>query len=447
MSAPRYLLSLIACLVVSIGGSTTAGATSRTDAIRLYRRIAGVPPTPAQVTQMAQLLDSGNVEEAARIPLDTDEFINNGAKRMVVPWTDVLGSSQKSIHFSTALMLGLIRDDLPFDQVLYGDSFYVGSAAISSTETTSRVLGRPYITNSGHFANLDNNHLSEPTNPYLLNPDNYDDTYVPDLKQRIFTNLFLVKVPQDGFMTPSYEHYRETAWALQPPYAGIMTAPDFAQAFYSAGTNRRPIKFLMQNFLCKTLEQLMDVNLPDTFVRRDVDRSPGGDSRTYKQRCIGCHSGIDAITGAFGYYDVNPGVGHIADIRSYGDRQYYPGSPLIRIQDKMNRNYTNYPAGHVVMDSSWVNLWVGPKYAELGWRGATSGTGIKELGQMLARSEAFGNCMATHAFEHVCLREPDEGEQSELKSIARRFEGEMNYSMKRLLAKVAAHPQCLGSDQ
>jgi len=297
MSAPRYLLSLIACLVVSIGGSTTAGATSRTDAIRLYRRIAGVPPTPAQVTQMAQLLDSGNVEEAARIPLDTDEFINNGAKRMVVPWTDVLGSSQKSIHFSTALMLGLIRDDLPFDQVLYGDSFYVGSAAISSTETTSRVLGRPYITNSGHFANLDNNHLSEPTNPYLLNPDNYDDTYVPDLKQRIFTNLFLVKVPQDGFMTPSYEHYRETAWALQPPYAGIMTAPDFAQAFYSAGTNRRPIKFLMQNFLCKTLEQLMDVNLPDTFVRRRpksrrrqsyvqaaLHRLPLGDRRNH--RCV-----------------------------------------------------------------------------------------------------------------------------------------------------------------
>ena len=64
--------------------------------------------------------------------------INNGAKRLVVAWTDPLGNSQKSIHFSTALMLGLIRDDLPFDQVLTGDNFYVGDPKISSRRTFRR---------------------------------------------------------------------------------------------------------------------------------------------------------------------------------------------------------------------------------------------------------------------------------------------------------------------
>src|SRR5262249_20265425 len=149
------------------------------------------------------------------------------------------------------------------------------------------------------------------------------------------------------------------------------------------------------NFLCKKLDQLMDISLPDVYVRRDVDRSPGGDSRTYKQRCIGCHSGIDALAGAFSYYD-GDSAGEIADIRTYGGTQVNkndPNSPWAQVHEKMNQNYTNYPLGHATTDASWLNLWVGPHYADIGWRGATSGSGVKELGQMLARSEAFSNCM------------------------------------------------------
>jgi len=138
-------------------------------------------------------------------------------------------------------------------------------------------------------------------------------------------------------------------------------------------------------------------------------------------------------------------VGHIADVRSYGDRETnHPGLPRVYVQDKMNRNWTNYPAGHVTIDASWVNMWTGPKYADLGWRGPTKGNGIKELGQMLARSEAFANCMTTRVFKHVCLREPEGNETSELNGIARSFESDMRYSMKSLIAKVSSQPACLG---
>src|SRR5262249_23644698 len=149
----------------------------------------------------------------------------------------------------------------------------------------------------------------------MINPTNYDDTNPAHDTQRIMTSQWLTKASQPGFMDPSYMYYNEVSQTLHGPWAGILTAPDFAIKHYSAGTNRRPIKFLMQNFLCRSLEQLMDTSLPDTWVRRDVDRSPGGDSRTYKQQCIACHSGIDAITGAFAYYDINVTIGHILDKR------------------------------------------------------------------------------------------------------------------------------------
>jgi hypothetical protein len=454
-------------MAMSIADASPAFASSRSQAIRLYRRIAGVPPTAAQVATMAPLLEAGKVEQAARVALGSEDFINHGAKRLVVAWTDPLGNSQKLISFSTALMLGLIRDDLPFDQVLYGETFYVGDPRISSmrfipgavNDSTAirRVLPDPTNANDGHFFHLDNHALNEPHGPFLLNPTDYNDTYLPHLTQRIMTSEWLVSVPQNGFQHINYDpppgYANDKAWEIQPPFAGILTAPDFAEAFYSAGTNRRPVKFLMQNFLCKTLDQLMDLSLPDVYVRRDVDRSPGGDSRTYKQRCIGCHSGIDAMAGAFAHFDINVTVGHILDIRSYGMRdvnQDQPDGPvvvphLVYVQDKMNRNFKNYPLGHVTMDDSWVNLWVGPRFADLGWRGATSGTGVKELGQMLARSEAFANCMSEHAFEYVCQRRPEGTEEADVRAIARAFESNMNYSMKSLIATIAAEPGCLGS--
>jgi hypothetical protein len=448
MNRSRFVAITLAVLgfASSIAEAAPARADSRTQAVRIYRRLAGVPPKPDAITSMTQLIDAGKLEAAARVAVDNGDFIDNGAKRLVGPLTDTFGNTQRILSYSTALMLGVIQEDVPFDQVLYSDSFYVGSPAITSTDATPRVLPPPQYAPAlaVHFAYLDNNFLAQPQDAFLLNPTNYDDVSHPDLVQRIMTHKFLTKIPQDGFFT--YETTYEQPFAMRPPYAGILTAPDFGVSYLVAGTNRRPIKYLMDRFLCQSLDQLMDVTLPDSWVRRDVDRSPGGDSRTYKRRCIGCHSGIDALAGAFAHLDSPNNIGKLY---YYDNGQLSPceqNSEYVPVVEKMNRNCQNYPAGHRVRDSSWVNMWVTPKYASLGWRGATSGTDVKELGQMLARSEAFSNCMAERVFNYACLRSPDTAEEAKLKDIARVFESDMHYSMKSLIARVATEPTCMGGN-
>ncbi len=53
----------------------------------------------------------------------------------------------------------------------------------------------------------------------------------------------------------------------------------------------------------------MDTSLPSDRIRQDVAASPGGDSRVRLQSCVGCHSHMDPMAGAFAYYDFNETTG------------------------------------------------------------------------------------------------------------------------------------------
>src|SRR5690606_16890101 len=85
--------------------------------------------------------------------------------------------------------------------------------------------------------------------------------------------------------------------------SGLLSTRAYGAAYLFAGTNRAPVAFAMEHFLCRDMESLNDTTIPDFRNRRDVDRSPGGTSEIYKNRCIGCHAGMDGLAGAFAYYD------------------------------------------------------------------------------------------------------------------------------------------------
>jgi hypothetical protein len=156
-------------------------------------------------------------------------------------------------------------------------------------------------------------------------------------------------------------------------------------------------------------------------VRRDVERNPGGDSRTYKSKCVGCHAGQDALGGAYAYYDF---VG--------GKLVYTPNI----VVTKMNHN-VYYKDGYVTIDDSWINTWANGQNAALGWRGATQGRGVRELGEMFTRSKAFSQCMAKKVFMLVCLKEPINTDDVTLvNSLADKFE-QANYNMKDLIVNTS----------
>jgi hypothetical protein len=189
------------------------------------------------------------------------------------------------------------------------------------------------------------------------------------------------------------------------------------------GTNRRPVRFTAMTYLCRDMEQLSDVTRPDPYVRRDVDRAPGGDPRSFRNQCAGCHSGMDPLSKAFANFDfVNNALTYNAAV----------------IPEKVNRNADTFPAGYVTGDDTWHLLWTEGSNAKVGWNGATTGKGPAEFGRMITQSDAFSTCMADRVFHKVCLRGPaSETEVDGIKDLAAGFKtGGMK--MKELFAGSAA---------
>lgn len=314
--------------------STSALAGPKEAAWKLHNRLAGVPPvktaTADPLKQMEDLIRAGNGEAAAQVAISHPNFYNVVLKNWIKPWSNREQTSRDELNDYVATVLGVIRDDIPFTEVLSGDILY--TVNYNNNDGTPSVYS---FTDNLHYRNAETRNI----------------------------NLMANLVPQT-----------QSAVTGLPANAvsGVLTTRAAGAAFYSAGTNRRVNRFNFINYLCHDYEALHDVNIPDVRVRRDVERNPGGDSRTYKNKCVGCHAGQDALGGAYAYYDF------------VGGRLVYTPNIVVA---KMNHN-VYYSAGFVTTDDNWINTWAQGQNAKLGWRGATSGNGVKALGQMLSRSSA-----------------------------------------------------------
>jgi hypothetical protein len=364
-------------LMTFVSSSLLAGP--KEIAWKLHNRLAGVPPvktaTADPLRQMEDLIRAGNPHAAAQIPTSHPNFYNIVLKNWVKPWTNREQTSRDELNDYVATVLGVIRDDVPFTEVLSGDILYT-------------VNGSPTA-----YSFTNNNHYIE--------------------AERSNSNLMVNLTRQ----TQSAMIGGLPANAV----SGVLTTRAAGAAFYSAGTNRRVNRFNFMNYLCHDYEALHDVNVPDVRVRRDVERNPGGDSRTYKNKCVGCHAGQDALGGAYAYYDF------------VGGRLVYTPNIVVA---KMNHN-VYYSAGFQTVDDNWVNMWASGLNAKLGWRGATSGSGVKALGQMLARSSAFSSCMAKKVFQLVCLKAPvNTDDVAMVAELAAQFEQD-NYNMKKLIVNTS----------
>ncbi len=222
---------------------------------------------------------------------------------------------------------------------------------------------------------------------------------------------------------------REFANGLEP--AGLLTTDAWAKAHYSAGTNRRAVQYAFQEFLCAPITQWRTPNLNDRWVRRDVDRFIGKDKdhRTYQNQCRTCHAPMDAMAGAFAKVD-------FTDSFTFRAQDVHP---------KYNQNIDVFPEGRETADESWVNLLAEAHVQDdfFGWRGRTRGSGIRQFGEMISHSKAYGKCFAKRAFVEVCRREPGHEDVSDLEGVALKFE-ESGYKLKEIFGHVAALESCTG---
>lgn len=377
------LVSLVLAMGIVALRVDPAQAGPRENAWKMHNRLTGVPPSAEVLDQMTGLIAQNKYVEAARVAIENPYFYNLALKLWVAPWTNVDASPKVELNDFTATVIGIIRDDLPFTQVLQGDVIYTGRDGLAVGATAVPAYDNA---NNTHYTTMETGRV--------------------DLKADLARR-------QQSTVTGVTDT------------AGVLTTRGFGSAYLSAGTNRRAIRFTMMNFLCNDMEQLSDTTRPDFHIRRDVSRAPGGEASVFRNKCAGCHSGMDTLAGAFAFFDFRT------------DRVVHePGV----VQFKMNQNGGEFPDGWVTTDDSWFNNWTEGPNTRLGWPATpTGGNGVRSFGQMVANTQQFSTCMATKVFSNVCMRNgSDDADQSVIKKLATDFAADGKFSMKRLFAETAA---------
>ena len=382
----RMFITLVLTLAMS-----TAIAGSREQAKRLHDRLTGVPPTQAVLDSMTAKIDGGDVLGAASEAMQNPAFYNTTVRDFAAPWTNRERSVYVDLNDTIATVVGMIRDDLPFDQLLHEDIVYVGTANATAI---------PYSqTDNDHYLDLQLNRVD------LSNPAN------------------LERRQQSGL--PDTQVGAGQA-------AGILTTRGFAQAFLVAGTNRAALRFAALNHLCMDMEDFRDLTAHPDRIRQDVSRSPGGDSNIFLNDCLTCHAGMDGLAGGFAYYDFDEDA----------QRLVYTANS---VQPKYLNDAGVFPFGFATMDDAWINYWRTGPNEFVGWNaaGGGSGSGAKSLGTELAQTRQFAECQVKRAFEKVCYRSPNgPADEQAVENIATIFETN-NRSMQRVFAETAVH--CMGN--
>ena len=382
---------------------TQANSSSLEQAKRLHDRITGVPPSMQTLIEMSTLIDQGKVKEAAYIAMQSPEFYSSTLKVFASPWTNKDQDIFYPLNDYSATIIGVVRDDLDFRQILQADITYVGKDDLN-LPAYSKV-------NNDHYQALENN----------------------------FTNLAdgLVQVSQSSLSGLPTE-----------ATAGVLTSRAAAKAFFYLGTNRAMLRFTLMNHLCTDLEPLKDNTLPPDRIRQDVSRSPGGDSRLFINNCSGCHTGMDPLAQAFAYYDYqfdaeNDPQAEKGEI-SYNQSTDIDSITGTRVKSKYHHNATSFPFGFVTKNDDWQNYWREGINQKLGWDSNLSGKGkgMKSLGQELANSEAFAQCQVKKVFKAVCLREAESADDLTQISTATTSFKQNSYQLKQVFADVGAY--CMG---
>lgn len=390
---------LLLCLTTSFFSQ----ASSLEQAKRLHDRIAGVPPSITVLLEMSTLIEEGKSSDAAYLAMKSPEFYSSTLKVFASPWTNEDQDVFEPLNDYSATVIGIIRDDVDFREILQADLTYVGSNDLNLPAYSN--------TNNDHYQALDDN----------------------------FINLYtgLEPVSQSSLNgLPS------------TTTAGVLTSRAAAKAFFYLGTNRAMLRFTLMNHLCTDLEPLKDNTLSPDRIRQDVSRSPGGDSRLFLNNCSGCHTGMDPLAQAFAYYNYE--FDAEADPQAEnGSLSYNQSSDIdsvtgTRVKAKYHNNATTFPYGYITTSDNWENYWRSGSNQKLGWDSTLpgKGSGMKSLGQELANSQAFAQCQVNKVFKTVCLRDAESADDlSKIQSTTASFK-QNAYQLKHVFAEIGAY--CMG---
>lgn len=367
-------------------------AGPKEDAKFLVDRVLGTSLTPAQFQQIENQLTNGQRKQAALQLTRHPDFYNVTLRSHFIKRATEESNKYYPLNDYIATLIGMVRDDIPYNQVLSADILYVGA--------TGQGLP-PYSAN-------DNDHYIEMEKKAI-------DLSDPNK---------LIRITQSGApgsVLPS------------SATAGIVTTRQSAKAFFSAGTNRAMIRFVFMNYLCRDMEAVHDISRPLTMVRQDISRN-----YPFTQDCAGCHAGMDGLAGAYAYYEWDENSNQL---------QYTAG----QVQPKFHINDNVFKKGYRTQDDRWINFWRVGQNSALGWRPPASGSqlhaeygyafgnGAKSMGQEISGTMAFSSCAVKQVYERVCLKTGNQissADQTIIEQVSTLFEAS-NYNYRDMFAEVA----------
>ncbi|HEY7884995.1 MAG TPA: hypothetical protein VIC08_08630 [Cellvibrionaceae bacterium] len=384
-------------LALVILSTSSAWAGPREQALQIHNRVAGVPPSEQTLLQMAAHIEDGDVDLAVHLAMDNDGFYRATLKTLATPWTNRDMTPFAPLNDYTATVMGLVRDEVDFRELLYADVLYTGNSA-----------GLP------PYSNSNNNHYQalEESSAALKDA----------LTRRAQSDV--TGLPADAT-------------------AGVMTSRAAAKAFFYLGTNRAMFRFTLLAHLCRDLEQVHDTTRIPTRIRQDVSRSPGGDSRVYLNNCVGCHNGMDPLAQAFAYYDYRFDPDTDPDALngaiSYNTEGTTDPATNSRVVAKYHINASTFAPGYITQSDNWDNYWRSGPNAVLAWDASLpgSGAGAKSMGMELAHSGAFASCQVEKVFKTVCLRAPGDSADRALMASATSNFAASGYNLKQVFVDTA----------
>jgi len=392
----QTLLRPACALTLSLLAMQTFAGT-REQALQIHNRVAGVPPSEAVLLQMTAKIDAGQTADAVSIAMENEAFYGVTLKNLATPWTNRDRTIFAPLNDYTATVIGLVRDNADFRSLLYGDVLYTSNASGLPAYSTS---------DNKHYEALETQGLSLKNTLQAVN------------------QTALNGLPADAT-------------------SGVITSRAAAKAFFIDGTNRAMFRFTLINHLCRDLEQVHDVTRVPDFIRQDVSRSPGGDSRVYLNNCIGCHNGMDPMAKAYAYYDFEHDID--ADPTGESGALHYNAAGTLdpitnsRVEKKYLQNSTTFKPGYVTTNDDWQNYWRAGINSHLGWDTSLNGagTGAKTMNMELAHSHAFASCQVEKVFDNVCLRKPaDAADRSKIAEFTTKF-ASSGYHLKQVFIDTA----------
>ena len=127
--------------------SSTAQAGPLEQAKRIHDRIAGVPPSPTVLANMADDINGVNgrsASDAAYQAMNNPAFYSVTLKNLSTPWTNIDFDPFAPLNDYSATVIGMVRDDTDFREILSANVLYRGNTNHSS------LAGAPAYSNNSN---------------------------------------------------------------------------------------------------------------------------------------------------------------------------------------------------------------------------------------------------------------------------------------------------------